>query len=464
MIEQIESFLLSLQEKKSRKLSPQDWNEACRLHLTADTKDSAKRLTEGLAAQLNLPEDCIDQYISKIDCSSDTKWYHFNYLQENYNQEKLALFAIQSSSLLPAENGLNLTPYVWFELYKRFDTQERERLSRPFLQLHLARLQNLNHDNLIAALAEKKPRRSCTPFFHSQPPSKRKRHIQEEIDYSTNRLILAKNASNTFCQSPLKDKGVRIAEIQPTSPAENCRTYLKVGRTPGGREARLAYRTETSELWTHTTPDNNPRFNGALRVPGQSVATLKTRFKHIWERAGKVTFTATLHQIEENQNKKRPCNQFTIFRAACKDVFKAHGVEIDAESTGHMFHWTHLIALFLGGEHDQQSITAATRAANLNILEAIENDTAEKLKQQWPNVPSVRIEVTPHYQQDNLIPQTLHFMLSWTETNSQGVTVARQKEHFINACSHQRYNKAMLDTFKTLDQLETERISSLVMA
>ncbi|KTD49656.1 hypothetical protein Lqui_1867 [Legionella quinlivanii] len=464
MIKHIESFLLYLKDTESKKLSSQDWKEACRLHSTADSENSAKRLTKGLADQLNLPEDCIGQYISKTDCSSDTKWYHFNYLQENFNQEKLTLFAIQASSLLPADNGLNLTPYVWFELYKRFDTQEKKRLSRPFLQLHLARLQNLNHDNLIAALAEKKPRRSCTPFFHSQPPQKRKRQAEEEIDYSTNRLILAKTDSNTFCQSPLKDKGVRIAEIQPQSPRESSGTYIKVGRTPGGREARLAYRTETSELWTHSTPDNNPHFNGALRVPGQSVATLKARFKRIWERAGKVTFTATLHQIEENQNKKRPCSQFSIFRAACKDVFEAHGVEIDAESTGHMFHWTHLIALFLGGGHDQQSVVAATRAANLNILEAIENDTAEKLKQQEPKVPYVHIEVTPFYQQDNLIPQSLHFVLRWAETNALGVTVARQKEHFINACSHQRYNKAMLDTFKTLDQLETERISTLVMA
>ncbi|KTC66859.1 hypothetical protein Lbir_3161 [Legionella birminghamensis] len=453
MPEQIESFLQYIQEMQPTQLSQQDWERAHQLYAAAGKEEEASHLINGLALQLRLPEDCISKYISR-PCSSITRWSNLNYLQQHFNQEMIDLFRARALRLLPNHGVLSFTPYVWFELYKRFHSLKNRHLTRLFLHVHLSSLLDIPYENLVAALAEPNLPRGAAPLFQTQHSKKRKHHASEEIDFSTNRLILAEEDRNQFCQSPLKEK-LRVTKIVPASPVSS---YIntETGRTPGGQKVRLVHRTESAKVYVPITPRNSDNFKGALELEEISQETIHSRIKQEWEPAGALTFKATLQQMEENRAKPRPCSQFFLFKTTCKHVFEAHGIPVEVKSKGHDFHWTHLGAWRFTARQDQQNIVPATAAANYNILETVENDIAKKLKKQGAHISSIEIEVIPYYSGRSRIPRLLKYILCWTETNEQGSKINRQKEHIINTCSHQRVNKALLDTFNKLDELESE--------
>jgi hypothetical protein len=111
------------------------------------------------------------------------------------------------------------------------------------------------------------------------------------------------------------------------------------------------------------------------------------------------------------QQVARRISQNTLMKASCREVFAAHGIDTVITSRGSKYHWSHLIAHFLGGEQESENLIPGTAASNYNTLELVEQFIAEKLILGI----SINIQVTPIYSSESLIPDELKFHLEWDE-------------------------------------------------
>ena len=358
--------------------------------------------------------------------------------QLSAEEQKIATFQERIAVLVPALFSASLKRTEWIELISRSETQHVVSLSSTFIFITLSEIRQVAYDDLVTSLSKKLPPRGARPLFATpQEPIKRKNYHQDDDD-SQNPLILASMPANEALHSPMRKKGVRIVELAPASPE---RGYSDVRRTPGKTKVHGIFSNNEGSFFKPLSPY---KAFGMVNIEGARREKIESALPRLrFERSESAHFTATLPQLLDRQGATRRIGQNTLMRASCREVFAAHGAETIIKSHGSDYHWSHLIAHFLGGEQGRENLVPATAASNYNTLELVEQFISRKLSEE--KVTSIEIKVDPIYSGDSLIPDELVFHLSWEDARQSCVETTR-----INPRSYQRVTKSMQSSIALL--------------
>lgn len=321
----------------------------------------------------------------------------------------LKKFQANVTKIIPGVSKLDLSESQWQDLGERLDRTKSLTFIRVVLAL--AKVTSQHHNVIIQQVSSKQPSRTCK----KQPgPEKaftaKKRKIDKILNPEDNQFVMVKKKLTT----PLKNTGVTGKDsIQPVTPKHG---YTSEALTPGGTRVRLFFSNTQGSLYKKVTPIGNRSNQGKVDLTKVRKCLFNqhlpaTLYK---ERPKAQHFVATLNKmLLEGAN--RLCSQKQLTQATCKDIFIAHGVEEANTAHGNRYHWSHLVAHFLGGDHSIDNLIPATRECNLSILQIVERDIAERLKS---GPSAIYITVTPHYDQDDsLIPSEIIYRLEWTKSN-----------------------------------------------
>lgn len=367
--------------------------------------------------------------------------------------QNIADFVALSSRLIPGINSLAIEDADWMKIIKHCERLEIVRLTASTLLPLLCELKEINHNDLVASLSNQQPARTVKLIADIPQKSfvKRKRGHDTDVDITNNQFILDKTPETDSLHKPLAKKGVRVSELSPATPQ---RGYTEVKQTPGGQRVYPVYSNTMARLFKPLTPykqggmvntENASQEKIARDLPNRGIS-----------RSESIRFTATLPKLVIQQSLRRQ-GQRKLMKGTCRAVFAAHGIETMDKAHGSHYHWSHLIAHFLGGEHRKENIIPATAASNYNTLEIIEQFVECKLTND--RVSSIDINVIPTYSNNSFIPDQVQFNLRWQEGKIQ-----HDEAIIINPRSHQRITASMRsviaflrDQAKQLDEDNRQR-------
>ena len=254
----------------------------------------------------------------------------------------------------------------------------------------------------------------------------------------SNPFILERTDVTTAFHSPIARTGVRVAELTDASPAQG---YGEVKKTPGGRKVHAVYRNGAGTLFKPVTPVGRDGMIDTQCARREEIEGALSTLD--FSRCTEITFKATLAHLYARSGKGRGVAQNTLMKARCRDVFAAHDTKGDILIQGNRYHWSHLIAHFLGGEQSKLNLIPGTAASNYNTLEVVEQFIAKKLLTK--KVLSIDINVEPTYRGESLIPDELAFQLTWDELSRRYSETIR-----INPRSYQRITRSMQSSIALL--------------
>lgn len=345
---------------------------------------------------------------------------------------------------------LSLSRAEWLTFIDKFERRERKNLTSGFFFNALSTIKKTPYDQLTSSLSkQQQPRQAKRSIERKEVVIKRAYQVFQD-DEGVNPLILEKQDENRDVQIKIEATGARSSELFPATPDER---YPKVVRTPGGSKARPLCAINGQTLFQHCTPLSKAPKQGRVDVRRATLEQVRSQLpKLTMEKALLIKYTATLAAIAERSMMPRRESQTTTMKAKASDVFRAHGIEI-APDDGRSHHWAHLIAHFLGGiedlctddlEQEIINLVPSTAAANYNTLETIENFIKNKLINK--DTDKIDITVEPKYSEESIIPNMLHYTLSWTENYDQ----KHNEIFYINPQSYQRITKSMHASIKAL--------------
>ncbi|KTD23688.1 DNA/RNA non-specific endonuclease [Legionella israelensis] len=366
-------------------------------------------------------------------------------------------FKRRAHAILPKIDELSLSDNEWLLLTCQFQSHKRKFLSSAYLIEQISQLRNIDYDQLIIELKKELPHRRARKITKNEStndsklrPKKRRKINDDEPNW----FVMD---SETDCSPALsillQEKGVRQRPLTPATPVKG---YSKVCKTPEkGTRHYCLYESKVS-LFKPLTPiksKKNPK--GMLDTSLSKKSKIYRELPILdYERPHPIHFKATKTSIEACQGKKRRISQKQLTHASCREVFIAHGDDFAIEMSGNKFHWSHLIAYFLGGEQNKKNIVPATAASNYNTLELVEEFVAEKLRNE--ECKSIDIVASPVWtNEESLIPDELVFNLSWKESNELGEILNKEETIYINPRSHTRITSTMrqsIELIRTFDE------------
>lgn len=378
--------------------------------------------------------------------------------------KKIDYFQQQASKLFPNIGTLDLSREEWLQALTFFTKLDHERFTIPSLLMIFSIVKKIDERTLVTILSKEPLIRSGKQRLHSSldPRYSSYKRKRNEMGGGNPLLFASSEPDNLNSHSPLRQTGVRIIPTPNPTPSEN--GYPVLFLSPNKTQIIRPFVTNNrGTLFKPTTPLGHKSQQGMVDTNNRKIGLKPTRLK--FERPKPVRFTATLEKIQQRQGLKRRMSQYQLTGARCIEVFKMLGCEEPITITGHDYHWSHLIAYFLGGEHNKENLAPSTAAANYNTLELVELPIAEKLAND--RVSSIDIEVSPYYGEDNesFIPDLLLFCLTW-QSPKDGDT--HFEEIAINPRSYQRVTSSMhrsIAKLRTMDeqgedeQLENEENS-----
>ncbi|VEG91961.1 DNA/RNA non-specific endonuclease [Legionella spiritensis] len=359
---------------------------------------------------------------------------------------------------------LDLSDQMWLDLnnYLAKNSPSATRLSSLTILTGLSEILTIPYDDVVSALAVKKQhertarKRPATDENSSHSFSK---HHKRRNNKSANDNPLILDSTNTPFFSPLKEQKIRYCALSPHKPI---RGYSEVFHTPEGKTlVRPLIKNNAGSFFKPVTPVGDKASRGMADIHGARKSLLfgNTVPKLRYERPGPARFRATLAKLKDRAGQTRRCSQKQLTGASCRDVFQAHGHDVIIKNRGSDYHWSHLIAHFLGGNHNKENLIPGTAASNYNTLELVEQFIAQKLSSDDHAVPYIDITVNPRYGDDEaLIPDELIFNLDWQETRPDKTTEARQETIYINPRSYQRVSPAMLDSIRVLRTMKPKTV------
>jgi hypothetical protein len=418
MLDEIQTLLSVLSKKPADyKLDKSDWFKILLLYLQSN-EEQREVLAKGIQpyAQLDIPA-----IYALLDRES---------VQQS---EKIPSFIERAKRCQPKIEYLDLTSIEWLKLIHQFEKTNNKRITSAFLWVNLQTIKSLSETDLTSILsaraqAPRQVKKTPSPT-EQQPYLKRRKLFRDDEGVDS---LLTEIDENI----PHLKKKIRQAKLDPATPVKD---YPEIWRTPGGTKVR--------KFFTHEAKCKVTLFKPATPSP-KKVKVVRCLEKEICEELPKLAFvrhleslhfTATLEKLTNRAGTKRRQGQNQIAGGvSCQEVFAFCGENIVIERHS-KYHWAHIIAYFLGGQHQMENLTPTTAAANYNILDIVENFIAKKLIND--KVLSIDIVVHPFYSDDSNIPARLIFTLSWEDNNLQC-----HEEIFINPRSLERINKAMLNT------------------
>lgn len=393
-------------------------------------------------------ETLLSSLTQSTEIEIDENRKKFNVRLTSLLPPKVEHFKQRANRLLPRLNRLSLTDKEWLVLTCQFQYQQRKNLSRVHFLHQVIQLRKTDFSLLRRQLSREQPLRKTKRTTEHAPLPLTNRKRKRSDGSGPNFFIMDPGIA---CPSPLKklltETGVRQCLLTPASPVKG---YSKVSKTPEkGTRVRRQYSGCGVEFFTPLTPVKNQhdtsksnRFEIRKRLP-----------RLHYDRPNEVFFTATQATIEACHGKKRYLSQKQLTGASCKDVFIAHGDAFAVKMSGNKFHWSHLIAHFLGGQQSKENLIPATAASNYNTLEMVEQFIAEKLASGMCH--SIDIKATPMWtNEESLIPDELVFNLRWQEINSQDKSINKEEFIHINPRSHQRITASMHKSMACLRSFE----------
>ncbi|QRN04791.1 hypothetical protein GH742_13500 [Legionella sp. MW5194] len=328
--------------------------------------------------------------------------------------EQLKKYQADIKKIVPGVVNLHLNESQWQDLSDRMPTDKSQHQAMPGKKLTFTRIVlalskvTAQHPNLIIKqISNKQPSRACkkepTPQTVLRPG---KRKIDQVLNPEDNQFVSEKKKLTT----PLKETGVVGKDsLTHVTPKHG---YTREALTPGGTRVRLFFSNSRGSLYKKVTPVGNRMNQGKVDLSKARKRLFDEKLPTTLYKARPKTqrFVATLNQmLPEGQS--RLCSQKQLTQATCKDIFIAHGHDEATTTHGNQYHWSHLVAHFLGGDHSIDNLIPATRQCNLSILQIVEREIADRLKS---GIPSITITVTPHYDQDDsLIPSEIIYRLEW---------------------------------------------------
>lgn len=467
MIDKIIKLLAS--KSCTSNLSTSDWLMYCK-QFKEITISLKPQLIKALAQHSGASEFLISDTFARLNqeiVPPDVKIYILSDLQKAQNEATIKIKTMKGRTIFNNIDleSLSISRTEWLSIIKKFELQERSKLTPLFFFNALSSIRKVKYDELTDSLSKPRPSRLAkrTISGQNEPTAKRSfRSFQE--DDGQNPLILEETDENQYLQSKIEATGARYSKLSSATPDKR---YTQVVRTPGGNKARPLCNINGQTLFKPLTPMSKAPKQGRVDIGFVSRTSLAEKLKKpALERAKPVKFIATLEKINARSGLPRRQSQFSITKVKASDVFRAHGIEIQP-ADGRFHHWSHLIAHFMGDVQDiitenQNIITddldimiqepeeeiinliPSTSASNYNTLETIELFIRKKLLDE--DTDKIHITVTPLYNGDLVIPDMLTYSLSWVENYNQEHT----QIFYISPQSYERITKSMHSSIDVL--------------
>lgn len=327
----------------------------------------------------------------------------------------------------------NLTD--WEKLYGTLhETHPTQRATEHRILAALSTQLNFTHNQLIKHLSHSYPERT------TRNPLKIREHHDSHFhlhffNSTTNRLVVNENTLNLNAvpQNELTHSGTRVCPIYTDTKG--------ILRTPTkGTAVRPFIEKNGTQLLAEITPNKPP-----LTLLGPNEIRKKLPKMH-YNAPGPTSYIATQSKMIEAQDKRRRISQHQLTGEACRNVFIAYNEISASTSHGRQYHWSHLVAHFLGGEQTASNLVPGTAESNYNTLEVVETHIRDLLLKERTN--TVEMTVTPHYLNGCIIPEHLKFELSWKEKQSDTELITQLEKIVINTQSHRRITTAEHETIE----------------
>nr|HAT8714902.1 hypothetical protein [Legionella jordanis] len=428
MLEKIQNLIANLGKKsKAYVLNQKDWFNILIIYLQSNA-DERELLAKGVQPYAQM--EVLDVFTSLEE-------------QSELQGSKIPNFAKRVASVLPNISRLNLSKAEWLQLIRRTEEQDVKRLSSAFLLSCLSQIRGDAESLDLLQGRKQLPRhvkKAPAPEESTLHRVKRRRFRNDDSED----LPILFSDNNKENEPDLSN--IKVRRIDILSPGTPVKGYPEVYRTPE-KQTRVrklyGHRTGLMDFTLFKALTPSPK---KVQITVDDEETVKKKMpKLLFQQLEPLSFTATLEALKKRRGLKRRQGQNQLMGGSCQQVFAICGENIVIESQS-KYHWSHLIAYFLGGMHSADNLVPATAASNYNVLEIIEQFIAEKLIKE--DISDVYITVSPVYIDGSNIPSTLLFNLKWLEHS-----VEHSEEIHINPRSHERVNKSMLKAIDAIRNL-----------
>jgi len=347
----------------------------------------------------------------------------------NPQDVKVGLIQTRVEKIFPQIVMLDIKPQEWETLARR--TERNKYFTKGNLLQHLSEIKGLSYEQLLPKLKSKTlpPRKAkrTEDIESSVMPLRKRRRLYG--DKGPNCLFVETKHVSPVEEPMLLEQGVRITDLTPL-PNTNHKT------TPGKTRVRpvfeKVYDKNHMVLFKPCTPEGKKASQGAIK-PKKCARKLDIH------RPDSLQFVVTREKILSRKNMKRHRNQQQVTGMRCEEVFLNEGCEVEIRKQGSEYHWSHLIAWFLGGEQSRKNLIAGTAVSNYNTLKLVERFIEEKLSDL--TISEINMTVNPIFEEDSNIPSLLEFNLDWKENQH-----SCSEKIFINPRTYCPVNRAMQET------------------
>lgn len=355
------------------------------------------------------------------------------------HDEKITLFQTRVQKIFPQISVLDLKSEEWETFRKRME--KNTYFTKGNLVQQLSEIKKRSYEEVLSELKSRtlpprKSRRSVEAA--SQLPPRKKRRFNG--NKGPNCLIVETNDFSPNEIHRLMEQGVRITDLTPVSPEEDS----NIKTTPGKTRVRPVYKNNHRVLFKPCTPDGDKTSQGAAK-PKKCARKLDLNLPE------SIEFTVTRETIRSRKNKRRHRSQQQVTGMRCEEVFANEGCDIEIRKQGSEYHWSHLIAWFLGGEQSSDNLVAGTAVSNYNTLKLVERFIDQKLSDH--TIAEINMIVNPVFEEYSNIPVLLEFNLTWMENQH-----ACFEKIFINPRTYCPVNEAMQETIASERAYHSEMI------
>ena len=362
-------------------------------------------------------------------------------------QQASEAFRQRVEKTLPGVLQLDLNSSQWQELQEHCLRSRKKRLTAPMLLRTLALVLDMSEVSMARMLSHLSPRQHAAPqTYHAL--RRRYTRYSRSADTTENRLLLSDAETGSLPRTPLKDLNVRVVEhLLPATPDA---AHRKLFKTPGKKTRVYPFFTNRSAVvYKPVTPEKE----AFKQVRGEEHLRDRKPIAFSIPKAVPIQYTCTLQKLIEQAGRPRRTGQNQLVGGSCKVAFQycaEDGTKVVDE--GNQYHWSHLIARFLGGADSVENLIPGTAASNYETLGRIERFIAQKLMDGLTEV--VHVTVTPLYQDNAFIADELTYTLKWKEKNTLGECMERCETHAIRPRSYQRITRLeekMLEHMRQID-------------
>lgn len=343
----------------------------------------------------------------------------------------------------PGLSNLKIAETDWIALYNCYNDLQLKRLTSSFILTELSYIKKIDYADLVELISLKSMERFEKKSSDShQLIHKKMSHPRHKASRNEpNHFIFESKDSFSHLNSPIAKTGVRILnDLQQASPESG---YSILKKTPGGSKVHPVYSNSLGlTLYKPTTPFGTSETKGQVKPQFNPKVVKQLIPTAVLKRPETKTFQISINELMARQLSQRPISQTRLMRSSCKDFFNAHGCIVMKEEKN-KYHWSHLIAYFLGGDQSRENLIAGTAASNYNTLQIVEHFIANKLISQEVHHFTLRAE--PIFSDDSFIPTELIFTISWIKDEQHHAEEIR-----INPRSHQSISASMRESIALL--------------